>query len=78
MGIVPNNVPEDQWAFWRAATWPDWVKHRHEQFNHRLGGRLPGGQRADGRPLKCCNRINPAGGLVPFTHVCVTLAKIRR
>ena len=30
----PDNVPEDQWAFWRAATWPDWVKHEHQQFNH--------------------------------------------
>jgi S1/P1 Nuclease len=29
----PDNVPEDQWAFWRAATWPDWVKHAHQQFN---------------------------------------------
>jgi hypothetical protein len=29
----PANVPEEQWAFWRAATWPDWVKHHHEQFN---------------------------------------------
>jgi hypothetical protein len=30
----PDNVPEDQWAFWRAATWPDWVKHHQEQFSH--------------------------------------------
>ena len=30
----PENVPEEQWAFWRAATWPDWVKHHHEQFSH--------------------------------------------
>ena len=29
----PENVPEDQWAMWRAATWPDWVKHHHEQFS---------------------------------------------
>ena len=27
-------MPEDQWAFWQAATWPDWVKHYHEQFSH--------------------------------------------
>ena len=30
----PDNVPEDQWAFLRAATWPDWVKHEYQQFNH--------------------------------------------
>jgi hypothetical protein len=30
----PDNVPEDQWAFWRAATWPDWVKHHNEKFSH--------------------------------------------
>lgn len=29
----PENVPEEQWAFWRAATWADWVKHHHEQFS---------------------------------------------
>lgn len=29
----PENVPEDQWAFWQAAVWPDWVKHHHEQFS---------------------------------------------
>ncbi len=29
----PDNVPEEQWAFWRAATWSDWVKHHHEQFS---------------------------------------------
>jgi hypothetical protein len=29
----PQNVPEDQWSLWRAATWPDWVKHHHEQFS---------------------------------------------
>lgn len=30
----PEGVPEEQWAFWRAATWPDWVKHHAEQFSH--------------------------------------------
>jgi hypothetical protein len=29
----PENVPEDQWAFWQASTWPDWVKQHHEQFS---------------------------------------------
>lgn len=29
----PSNVADEQWAFWRAATWPDWVKHHHEQFS---------------------------------------------
>ncbi len=27
-------MPEDQWAFWLAAIWPDWVKQHHEQFSH--------------------------------------------
>ena len=30
----PENVPEEQWAFSHPATWPDWVKHHHEQFSH--------------------------------------------
>ncbi|HEY4308418.1 MAG TPA: S1/P1 nuclease [Pirellulales bacterium] len=30
----PAGVPEGQWAFWRAATWPDWVKHHQESFSH--------------------------------------------
>ena len=30
----PDGVPEGQWAFSRAATWPDWVKHHQESFSH--------------------------------------------
>jgi S1/P1 Nuclease len=31
----PNGVAEDEWAFMRAATWPDWVGTRHRKdFHH--------------------------------------------
>lgn len=31
----PNNVSEEEWVFWRAATWSDWVKNHHtHEFSH--------------------------------------------
>jgi hypothetical protein len=31
----PDNIPEDQWAFMRAATWSDWVRsHHRSQFDN--------------------------------------------
>lgn len=30
----PQGIALDQWVFWRAATWPDWVKHHQESFSH--------------------------------------------
>lgn len=32
----PDDVPEDEWAFLRAATWPDWVREGHEHSNSDL------------------------------------------
>lgn len=31
----PNHVNEEQWIFWRAATWADWVKKHHtHDYSH--------------------------------------------
>ncbi len=31
----PNHVNEEQWVFWRAATWADWIKKHHtHEFSH--------------------------------------------
>jgi hypothetical protein len=27
----PDNFPEDQWIFMRAATWPDWIRSHHAE-----------------------------------------------
>lgn len=32
----PDDVPEDEWAFLRAATWPDWVRESREHHEHDL------------------------------------------
>lgn len=31
----PHNVAEEEWVFWRAATWPDWVRSHHTELSHR-------------------------------------------
>jgi hypothetical protein len=30
----PTNVSEQEWVFWRAATWPDWIKIRYPKLSH--------------------------------------------
>lgn len=31
----PHNLPVEEWVFWRAATWPDWVKFHHREYSHK-------------------------------------------
>jgi hypothetical protein len=30
----PEGFTEEEWAFMRAATWADWVRSRHREFDH--------------------------------------------